>query len=95
MPRGFDEGNSMTTTEPRTLWFILDNNGISIRARYLKTTANIWADRLSRGINYDDWALSLRHFNHLDSLWGRHTIDRFATMENARLPRYNSRWRHP
>eukprot|EP00873_Tetraselmis_striata_P024103 jgi/Tetstr1/444367/TSEL_032258.t1 len=74
------------------LRFILDSNDISIRARYIKTPANIyWADRLSRKIDYDDWAFSLRHFNHLDNIWGRHIIDRFATMENARLPRYNSR----
>eukprot|EP00873_Tetraselmis_striata_P009239 jgi/Tetstr1/429503/TSEL_019408.t1 len=28
-------------TELRKLWFILDSNNISIRARYIKTTANI------------------------------------------------------
>eukprot|EP00873_Tetraselmis_striata_P012616 jgi/Tetstr1/432880/TSEL_022229.t1 len=55
--------------------------------------ANIWAYRLNREIDYDDMAFSLRHFNHLDNIWGRHNIDRFATMENARLQRYNSRWR--
>eukprot|EP00873_Tetraselmis_striata_P025550 jgi/Tetstr1/445814/TSEL_033455.t1 len=53
-------------TEMRNLWFILDTNDISIRARYIKTTANIWADRLSREIDYDDWAFS--HFNHLDNI---------------------------
>eukprot|EP00873_Tetraselmis_striata_P015600 jgi/Tetstr1/435864/TSEL_024752.t1 len=69
--------------ELRKLRFILDPpNDISIRARYIKTTANIWVDRLSREIDYDDWAFNLRHFNHLDNMWGRHTIDRFATMEN-------------
>eukprot|EP00873_Tetraselmis_striata_P022075 jgi/Tetstr1/442339/TSEL_030479.t1 len=77
-------------TELRKLWFILDSNDISIRARYIKTTANIRADHLNREIDYDDGAFSLRHFNHLDNIWKRHTIDRFATMENARLPRYNS-----
>eukprot|EP00873_Tetraselmis_striata_P044799 jgi/Tetstr1/465063/TSEL_009791.t1 len=52
-------------TELQKLWFILDSNGISIRARYIKTTANIWADRLSREIDHDDWAFNLRHFNHM------------------------------
>eukprot|EP00873_Tetraselmis_striata_P007234 jgi/Tetstr1/427498/TSEL_017624.t1 len=46
-------------TELRKLWFVLDYNDISISARYIKTTANIWADRLSREIDYDDWAFSL------------------------------------
>eukprot|EP00873_Tetraselmis_striata_P002575 jgi/Tetstr1/422839/TSEL_013630.t1 len=76
----------------RKLRFILDSNDISIRARYIsKATANIWADRLSRDIDYGDKAFILRHFNHLNNIWGRHTADRFATMEKARLPRYNSR----
>eukprot|EP00873_Tetraselmis_striata_P014481 jgi/Tetstr1/434745/TSEL_023797.t1 len=84
----------MFMTEPRKRWLILDSNDISIRARYTKTMANIWADRLSREIDYVDLAFNLRHFNHLGNILGpRHTIDRFATMENARLLRYNSRWR--
>eukprot|EP00873_Tetraselmis_striata_P002973 jgi/Tetstr1/423237/TSEL_001355.t1 len=81
----------MLMTELQKLWFILDSNDISIRARYIKTTASIWADCLSREIHYGDGAVGLRHFNHLENIWGRHTIDRFATMENSRLPRYNSR----
>eukprot|EP00873_Tetraselmis_striata_P015863 jgi/Tetstr1/436127/TSEL_024974.t1 len=35
------------------LWFILNTNDIYTRARYIKTTANIWDDRLSRDIDYD------------------------------------------
>eukprot|EP00873_Tetraselmis_striata_P028826 jgi/Tetstr1/449090/TSEL_036302.t1 len=46
--------SSLPMTEVRKLRFILDSNDISIRARYLKTTASIWADRLSREIDYDD-----------------------------------------
>eukprot|EP00873_Tetraselmis_striata_P016512 jgi/Tetstr1/436776/TSEL_025556.t1 len=41
-------------TELRKLWFILDSNDISIHARRINTTANIWAERLSREIDYDD-----------------------------------------
>eukprot|EP00873_Tetraselmis_striata_P035095 jgi/Tetstr1/455359/TSEL_042193.t1 len=76
-------------TKLRELCFILDTNDISICARYIKTTANIWADRLSRKIDYGDRAFNLRHYNH-----HRHTIDRFATMKNARLLLYNSHCRH-
>eukprot|EP00873_Tetraselmis_striata_P042135 jgi/Tetstr1/462399/TSEL_007405.t1 len=59
------------------------------------TTADIRANRLSREIDYVEWAFNRRHFNHLDNIWGRHIIDCFATMENEWLPRYNSRWREP
>eukprot|EP00873_Tetraselmis_striata_P018312 jgi/Tetstr1/438576/TSEL_027127.t1 len=79
-------------TELRQLCFVPD---ICIRARYIKTTANICVDRLSRKIDYHDLAFNLRHFNHLDNILGLHTIDRFATKENTRAPRYNSRWRDP
>eukprot|EP00873_Tetraselmis_striata_P012113 jgi/Tetstr1/432377/TSEL_021774.t1 len=80
----FTSRSPLLMTEMRKLWFILDSHYISIRARYIKTTANIWADRLSRKIDYDDWAFSLRHFNHLDNIWGRHTIDRIATIHGER-----------
>eukprot|EP00873_Tetraselmis_striata_P037562 jgi/Tetstr1/457826/TSEL_044371.t1 len=66
-------------TEVQKLGFILDSNDISIRARYIKTTSNIWANRLSREIDYGNWAFSLHHFNHLDNIWG-------VTPSNASLP---------
>jgi hypothetical protein len=31
----------------------------------------------------------------MDSVWGPHSIDRFATQVNSQLLRYNSRWRDP
>ena len=34
-------------------------------------------------------------FAHLDSIWGPHTVDRFANASNAHLPRFNSRFRVP
>ena len=34
-------------------------------------------------------------FQLLDERWGPHTIDRFATANNAHCRRYNSRWRDP
>ena len=82
-------------TELRKLWYIMDTNGIAIRPRYINTAANVWADRLSRELDRDDWALNNALLNELAALWGPCTIDRFASMENALLPRYNARWRDP
>eukprot|EP00873_Tetraselmis_striata_P042142 jgi/Tetstr1/462406/TSEL_007412.t1 len=36
------------------LWYLLDNNGIHIRTRYIRSAANVWADRLSRRLDSDD-----------------------------------------
>ena len=34
-------------------------------------------------------------FQGIDSIWGPHTIDRFATHYNRQLPRFNSRFWNP
>jgi hypothetical protein len=82
-------------TELRRLWHLLDVNDISIRPRYIRSAANIWADSLSRELDRDEWQLNPRIFSYLQTGWGPHSIDRFASMENARLPRFNARWRDP
>ena len=40
-----------------------------------------------------DWLLDGRVFNHLDSAYHKHTIDRFAARKNKQLQRYNAKWR--
>jgi hypothetical protein len=40
--------------ELRRLWELIDTNNISIRARYIRSAANVWADRLSRETDMDD-----------------------------------------
>eukprot|EP00873_Tetraselmis_striata_P001294 jgi/Tetstr1/421558/TSEL_012502.t1 len=83
-----NHSNNCSIYKPlRNLRFILDSNDISIRARYINNTANTWDDRLNREIDYDESAFDLRHFDHLDNIKRRHTIDRFAIMETALLPR--------
>jgi hypothetical protein len=82
-------------TELRRLWFLLDTNDIHIRPRYIRSAANVWADTLSREMDSEDWQLNPRILGHLQRRWGPHTIDRFASMLNAQLPRFNARWRDP
>lgn len=82
-------------TELRKLWLLLDSNDIHIRTRYIRSAANIWADALSRERDKSDWQLSPRLFAFLNLRWGPHTVDRFASLENTQLPRYNSKWLDP
>jgi methionine aminopeptidase len=78
--------------ELRKLWELIDTNNINIRARYyVRSAANVLADRLSREKDMDEWQLNPRIFTYVDSLWGPHSIDRFTTHGNSQLPRYNSR----
>jgi hypothetical protein len=55
----------------------------------------MWAHTLSREMDTKDWQLNPRLFAHLQERWGPHTIDRFASMLNTHLPRFNARWRDP
>lgn len=80
-------------SELRKLFYLLDSNDIRVRPLYIRTAANIWADRLSREQDHADWRLHPRLFAHLNDIWGMHTVDRFASAENRQLPRYNARWR--
>ena len=77
--------------ELRRLWYLLDTNDIHIRARYIRSAANVWADTLSRELDTEDWQLNPQIFEHLQRRWGPHTVDRFASMLNAQLPRFNAR----
>jgi hypothetical protein len=69
--------------ELRKLWELIDTNNIDIRARYIRSTANAWADRLSREIDREEWQLNPRIFTYLDFIWGPHSIDRFATLGSS------------
>jgi hypothetical protein len=46
--------------ELRKLWELIDTDNINIRARYIRSAANVWADRLSRETDKDDWQLKPR-----------------------------------
>ena len=81
--------------ELRKLWFLLDSHDIHLRPRWISTTANVWADKLSREVDTGDWKLNPRVFGYLDRRWGPHTVDRFASTSNTQLSRFNSRWLTP
>jgi hypothetical protein len=40
--------------ELRKLWELIDTNNINIRARYIRSAANVWADMLIRETDWDD-----------------------------------------
>jgi hypothetical protein len=79
--------------ELRRLWCLLDTNSINLRARYIISTANVWADKLIRHLDSDEWRLDPVLFVELDARFGRHSIDRIASALNTILPRYNAGWR--
>ncbi|KAK3234392.1 hypothetical protein CYMTET_55334 [Cymbomonas tetramitiformis] len=79
----------------RKLWLLLDLHDIELQARYIRSEANEWADRLSRCEDIDDWRLNRQWFEWADNSWGPHTVDRFASEISAQLPRYFAGWHDP
>eukprot|EP00873_Tetraselmis_striata_P019837 jgi/Tetstr1/440101/TSEL_028459.t1 len=55
--------------ELRKLWYLLDSNGVHIRACYIRSAGNVWADRLSRHLDSDDWQLDHVLFAELEAMW--------------------------
>ena len=75
-------------------WLCLYNS-ISLEVDWIPRNLNKVSDALSRIIDWDDWFINDYTFQLLDSLWGIHTVDRFANLFNRKLPRFNSRFWNP
>lgn len=83
-------------TELRKLWWLLDHHDIQLRVRYIRSAANVWADRLSRELaSSDDFMLHPQEFRSLQHILRACTVDRFASSEDRLLDRYYSRFRDP
>lgn len=56
---------------------------LTLRASWIASVANMWADKLSRDKDRTDWRLCPRLFAGLDARYGPHEVDLFATSLNA------------
>ena len=70
-------------------------NTIDLQVDWVPRSLNEHADTISRLIDFDDWGVSLQFFNHVDSFWGPHSVDRFANSHNTKLTRFYSRFWKP
>ena len=69
--------------------------GIRLTVEWVSRDENTRADELSRLEDSNDYMLDPACFNHTGTLWGPHTIDRFATLRTKQLERYCSRYYNP
>lgn len=74
----------------RRLYALCRSLGLTLRASWLASLANIWADKLSRDRDRTDWRLSPSVFARLNGLYGPHEVDLFATSLDAHCPRFFS-----
>ena len=78
-------------TLTRELWEWCIRRNIWLSAANLPGVSNVHADKLSRATNFDlEWMLNIKVFEKLDSIYGPHELDLFASRINHQLPRYVS-----
>ena len=70
-------------------------NHIRVDPEWIPRDLNERADSLSRIVDYDDLMLSPVVFADIESVWGPHSMDRFASCHNYQIPRFNSRCWNP
>jgi hypothetical protein len=49
------------------LFLLMEENDIKLKTRYIRSAANIWADKLSKETDTSDRHLAIRVFKHLDN----------------------------
>lgn len=74
---------------------LLRQKQISLTVLWAPRSMNELADACSRIIDYDDWGIHPSLFDLLHSCWGPFSVDRFASAQNALLPRFNSKFAEP
>ena len=71
------------------------SNSVHIEPEWIPRSDNQVADFLGRLRDTDDCSIHPEVFRQLDTLWGPHSIDRFASYTNTQLPRFNSWFWNP
>ena len=71
--------------------FCLANN-IFLYIEWIPRSSNEIADYYSKVVDFDDWGVSVELFEYLDSLWGPHEVDFFASENNNKLSAFYSRF---
>lgn len=92
---------SVGSTKPHLQSLAMDifqlclNHNIALQAQWIPRTLNERADVLSRFIDPDDWSIHPSIFRMVDTRFGPHSIDRFASHYNAQLSLFNTKYASP
>ena len=75
-----------------SIFSICRQHDIILFPLWIPRAENTLADELSKIQDFDDWSLDDSSFSLIDALWGPHSVDRFASPHNAKLPVFNTRF---
>lgn len=65
---------------------------IELDIQWIPRELNDLADYYSKYVDCDDWSISKEFFEFMNDMWGPFTIDRFASVDNAKIKRFNSQF---
>ena len=67
---------------------------IRLDMEWIPHSLNDKANYISLGqiLDFDDWSINPQFFSWIDSMWGPHSVDCFAQVENTQLPKFYSRF---
>ncbi|KAK3093064.1 hypothetical protein FSP39_010639 [Pinctada imbricata] len=71
---------------------ICRQKSITLDMQWIPRSLNTPADELSKVFDFDDWGVSVQFFKFIDSIYGPHTVDRFADSNNTKLPIFCSKF---
>lgn len=92
---GFSSRSAALMTELHNLRVQLLRMCVALDVSLIPSVANGWADALSRRRDRNTWRLAPAWFAALNKRWGRHTVDRFATCNDAHVAWFNSGLHNP
>ena len=78
-----------------SIYHLAKSHDIDLTFKWIPREDNVIADKLSKYIDVDDWETTDRFFNILSDKWGPFSIDRFASRENTKVSRFNSKFFSP
>ena len=87
---GFSSRSPALMAELRSLHAVAVLYRVTLRASWLPSVANVWADALSWRSDPGNWRLSTPVVNEMVQRYGFHTVDRFATPTSTKCARFNS-----
>ena len=75
-----------------SIFVICFQQGIRLDIEWIPHSLNDKADYISRIQDFDDWKINPQVFSWIDSMWGPHSVDCFAHLDNTQLPKFHSRF---
>ena len=85
-------GKPTLQAEALAIFSMCVKNHIHIEPEWIPREQNELADYYNQLVDFDDYRLNPAIFRWLNSLWGTHSIDRFANPHNAQIKWFNSRF---